>query len=84
MFEIQKKAKDDWTGLHIAVNNNQETTVAYLLQRGADVEAVEREGWKAIHLAACRNFAGVAEKLIFGGAYINSTDAVRMFQICLV
>ena len=50
---------------------------ALLLARGCDVNAVDRQGWTALHVSAANDTVGVAEQLLESGADTSlRTDAV--------
>ncbi|VDQ03874.1 unnamed protein product, partial [Trichobilharzia regenti] len=39
--------------LHIAAANGYEEVTLFLLKRGAKIDLMDRDGWQAIHIAAC-------------------------------
>ena len=39
--------------LHIGAANGYDEVVEYLLDSGADIDAVDNDGWEPIHAAAC-------------------------------
>ena len=39
--------------LHIAAANAYEEVLEFLLENDADVDVVDKDGWKPIHAAAC-------------------------------
>ncbi|RUP47493.1 ankyrin repeat-containing domain protein [Jimgerdemannia flammicorona] len=53
------------TPLHLAASYDHEHIVRYLVeQRGADVNAVDAEGWTAMHCAAAEGFFDVLTFLV--------------------
>ena len=66
---------DNATLLHDAVGHNCETLVTYLLDKGADVNAVKADGVTPLHIAAQRGNIGIAALLLNHGAKINATDS---------
>lgn len=67
--------KDDGTALHASANAGVTTTVKWLLEHGADVNARGRMGRTPLHLAAERNTSSkTVEILVKGGADMNAKD----------
>jgi len=65
---------DDATLLHDAVGHNCTDLTAYLLNAGADANAVKTDGVTPLHLAAQRGNVQIAELLLEHGAKINAVD----------
>jgi ankyrin repeat protein len=51
--------------------------VEALVHGGADVNAVDGEGWSAVHMSADRGHAGVVKALSAAGADVNARVQVR-------
>ena len=49
---VKAKGWENETLLHVAVGQNQQDVAAYLMDKGADVNAVTTEGLTALHMAA--------------------------------
>lgn len=56
------------TPLHDAVNRRQADFTAFLLEHGADLDAVDEWGWSALHLASARGDAESLKLLLDAGA----------------
>lgn len=61
-----------YTPLHRACSNNQIEAVKYLVNNGANVEAVTVDGWKPIHSAAQWGNVELVRLLMAVGSDINS------------
>ncbi len=61
--------------LHLAAENDHAQVVEFLLAKGANVNATEREMTNTpLHLAACEGYAQIAELLLSKGADINAQN----------
>lgn len=58
--------------IHEAASRGHAETVAQLLDRGADVNAMDERGWTPLHLAARRGNTETAALLLDSGADINA------------
>ena len=50
---------------------NREDFVSALLQRGADVDAADENGWTALHIACHQKFERSVDVLVAAGANVN-------------
>lgn len=68
---------DGWTALHLAAFFGQSGTVAYLLQAGADVRAIARNGNgnTPLHAALATRQDEIARQLLATGSDVNTPDA---------
>lgn len=66
---------DDATLLHDAVGQNHQEMAAYLLDEGADVNAVTAEGITPLHMAAQNGNIGIIKLLLDRGAKIDAIDS---------
>lgn len=66
---------DNATLLHDAVGHNCKELAAYLLDKGADANAVKTDGVTPLHIAAQRGNIEIAELLLEHGAEINAVDS---------
>jgi ankyrin repeat protein len=72
------KAATDWdhaTLLHDAVQQNHQDVATYLLDKGADVDAVTSDGLTPLHMAAQNGNVEMCTLLLARGAKINAVDA---------
>ena len=60
-----------------AAERGDEAAVKSLLKDGADVNAAQGDGMSALHWAADRGNAELAELLIYAGANLSAPDAHR-------
>lgn len=65
---IDKRNRRGWTPLMVASFNGFDLTVLCLLQRGASVNAMNKDGNTALHLAYLKNHTSTAGVLISFGA----------------
>lgn len=68
----------DRTALHGAVYEGDAKIVALLIDRGADIEATDKDGCTPLHVAVGvhnRNVAATIKMLLSAGANVNSRDA---------
>jgi ankyrin repeat protein len=66
---------DNATLLHLAVGQNQKEMTEYLLDEGADVNAVTTDGLTPLHMAAQNGNIPIAQILLDHKAKINAVDA---------
>ncbi len=66
------------TPLHIAVRYGHKEVAELLLDRGANVNAVERRKWTPLHTAVKSGKMEVAELLLDRGANVNAVDNLDM------
>src|SRR5712664_3891561 len=72
---VKAKGWEDETLLHVAVGQNQQDVAAYLMDKGADVNAVTTEGLTALHMAAQNGNIAMMTLLLAHGANIDALDA---------
>ncbi|WP_257266958.1 ankyrin repeat domain-containing protein [Endozoicomonas sp. ONNA2] len=86
-----RNGNNDETPLYRAVDKGQPESIAVLIAANADVNATTRNGWTALHLAARRGKAFIAQQLIDakanvdasisnGGEQISLRDAVEKYK----
>jgi ankyrin repeat protein len=87
---IDYRHPDGWTLLHCAAGMLYEQVVAWLLARGADVDARAKEDWTPLEYAASGNewrdddptaFPAVAKLLLKAGARLSSISAVALGEL---
>jgi len=66
---------DNATALHDAVGQNHPDVAAYLLDKGAQVNAKTKDGLTPLHMAAQNGNIPIIELLISRGATINAIDS---------
>jgi|SRR6185437_11005895 len=66
---------DNATLLHDAVQQNHQEAAAYLLDKGADINAVTQDGLTPLHMAAQNGNIAIITLLLERGAKINPVDA---------
>jgi len=66
------------TPLHIAVQEQHQRMVAFLLANGASTSTQSKEGWTALHIAAQAGNTDLARLLLDAGAPIEATNAIGM------
>lgn len=72
--EIDAKAKNEYTPLHIAVFMGHTDVVEWLLDKGADINTSTEYGTTPLHNAVARGRYAIVELLIAGGAAFNATN----------
>jgi uncharacterized protein len=63
-----------WTPLMKAALNGQYEAVVRLLEKGAEVDLVDKGGYSAMMLASSNNFSEIVELLIQHGAEVNHIE----------
>jgi ankyrin repeat protein len=63
------------TALHDAVEDDDVEAVRQLVEEGADVEALDEQGWRPLHIAACDGRVEVARTLLEAGADVQAATA---------
>lgn len=71
------------TALHCAIEKGHKDIAEYLISRGADVNAINDDGFTPLKLAVIRGHREIAERLIEHGAIINPVDTVCMSPLHL-
>ena len=73
--DVEVKAGDmSSSSLHLASKNGHLMVVIHLIDHGADLTAVDRDGWTALHYACYKNHESVLLVLIHNGADVNCKD----------
>ena len=62
------------TALHYAAANNATAVLQLLIEKGVDLEAVDKYGWTALHHAAAKNHTAVLQLLIEERADLGAVD----------
>ena len=73
--DVNAKAEDGHTPLHIAAVNGKKEIAELLIDKGADVNA-KYDGWTPLHDAASYGHKEIAELLITNGADVNAKDII--------
>jgi ankyrin repeat protein len=63
---------DEYTALHRAAAQGREDVVAYLIKKGADVNATGPLDWTPLHVAAQKGDLEVVKRLVKAGAKIGA------------
>jgi len=68
------QSRQEKTLLHEAVDSGHKELVQYLLDKGADINAKERQGWTPLHMASAAGEREIVELLLTKGAALNVGD----------
>ncbi|KAJ4404328.1 hypothetical protein N0V82_010523 [Gnomoniopsis sp. IMI 355080] len=78
---LDTKTVYDETPLMLAVGHRHHDAALFLLDRGADIEAMRRDSWKPLHLAAHGGMTEIVQALLLAGANpADETDEGRNAQ----
>jgi ankyrin repeat protein len=69
-----KSGEMSLSSLHLASKNGHLIVVLRLLEHGADLTTVDRDGWTALHYACFENHESVVLVLLHNGADVNRMD----------
>jgi ankyrin repeat protein len=72
---VKVKEWENQTLLHVAVGQNHQDVATYVLDRGADVNAVTTDGLTALHMAAQNGNIAIVTLLLERGAKIDAVDS---------
>jgi len=72
--EINSKALDDWTALHMSANAGHYDIVELLLNFGANIEAKTSMSRTPLHISCMRGHTHIIQLLVSRGADVNATD----------
>lgn len=75
--DMDAKANDDWTILHIASQESNLEMVQYLVDKGSDINAKNASGSKPIHIAAREGYKDTVEFFLSKGSSINDSGAAN-------
>lgn len=70
--EVNSKLLDDFTSLHLAVNEGHLKICEFLLDKGANIEAKTKSGRTPLHLASIRGNYMICKFLIDKNAFTNA------------
>ena len=71
---VRAPANDGKTPLHFAAAGTTMALATFILDKGADVKAVDANGLTPLHIAVLHNQKGMIQLLIARGANINAKD----------
>jgi ankyrin repeat protein len=76
-FRVNRKPywSDEYTALHRAAEQGREDVVAYLIEKGADVNARGPLDWTPLHVAAQKGDLAVVKRLVKAGAKLGAKTA---------
>ena len=66
--DVQFACKDKWTPLHFATYWNRMTAVKFLLEQGAELDAVDKHLWTPLHIAAHYGYLPIVKLFCYRGA----------------
>ena len=72
---------DGFTALHRAAERGQEKVVAYLIEKGADVNGADGLGWTPLHLAARQGRLAIVKRLVKAGAKVEAKTVATTEQL---
>ena len=74
--DVNAKAPNGLTPLHVAAGNGRAEVVKVLLKGGAEIEAKDRKHWKTpLHWAVFGGGVAAARALLDAGSDVNAKDA---------
>ena len=76
-MNLDDKDENQMTALHLAIRNNMENSVIYLLNLGIDVNMRDKDGNTALHYAVKKKQTRIIKKLIQRGADVNAAEFRR-------
>lgn len=64
---------DHYTPLQTAARHGRDDVVAFLIEKGADLNVVDSYGYTPLHLAATGGYLGIVKQLVKAGANVDAT-----------
>ena len=71
--DVNQRAEDGQSSLHLAVRNGNDSLATLLIDHGADVNARDLEEYTPLHSAAWNGHLGLVEVLISNGANVSAS-----------
>ncbi|KAI8976987.1 hypothetical protein BDB01DRAFT_802335 [Pilobolus umbonatus] len=77
-IDYRNPGDESRTALHKAVDNEDEVSVEFLLQRQIDIDQTDGKGWSALHYAASNNSVRLVLSLLKRHAKADIKDSLHM------
>lgn len=81
LFTFSYYFQAGYTPLHVACHFGQVNMVRFLLQHGAQIDAVTKIGYTPLHQAAQQGHGIIVKMLLEHGASPNAVTNVRFFAV---
>ena len=81
-FQLKEGKCKGATALHIAIVNECEEIVGFLIKKGADIELAEKSGETPLHFALCSGKENIVSLLLAAGANVWSYDKLGHNSLC--